>query len=97
MELPLVSVIIPSYNRFKYLLNAINSVKLYPNPAKSVVNFSSLSDAVLQVSIYDILGKEVLRSESVQSQLNISVLNPGMYFVRMTQGINTSTKKLIVN
>jgi len=76
---------------------AINSVKLYPNPAKSVVNFSSLSDAVLQVSIYDILGKEVLRSESVQSQLNISVLNPGMYFVRMTQGINTSTKKLIVN
>ena len=70
---------------------------MYPNPAKSVVNFSSLSDAVLQVSIYDILGKEVLRSESVQSQLNISVLNPGMYFVRMTQGINTSTKKLIVN
>lgn len=76
---------------------AKNSVKLYPNPAKSVVNFSSLSNAVLEVSIYNILGKEVLRSKSVQSQLDISSLNPGMYFLNITQGINTITKKLLVN
>ena len=76
---------------------AKNSVKLYPNPAKSVVNFFSLSNAVLEVSIYNILGKEVLRSKSVQSQLDISSLNPGMYFLNITQGINTITKKLLVN
>ena len=76
---------------------AKDSVKLYPNPAKSVVNFSSLSDAVLEVSIYNILGKEVLRSKSVQSQLDISSLNPGMYFLNITQGINTIIKKLLVN
>ena len=76
--------------------NNILNVNLYPNPAKGVVNFSSASNAALDVSVYDMLGKQVLRAEAVQSQLNISSLNPGMYFVKMTQGSNSSTKKLVV-
>jgi len=73
-----------------------NSVKMYPNPAKGVVNFTSASNADLDVAVYDLLGKEVLRANAVQSQLNISSLNPGMYFVNMTQGSTVSTKKLVV-
>jgi hypothetical protein len=76
---------------------AVNSVKMYPNPAKGFVNFSSASNEALDVAVYDMLGKEVLRANAVQSQLNISSLNPGMYFVNMTQGSNVSTKKLLVN
>jgi hypothetical protein len=75
---------------------ATNSVKMYPNPAKGVVNFTSASNADLDVAVYDLLGKEVLRANAVQSQLNISSLNPGMYFVNMTQGTTVSTKKLVV-
>ena len=75
---------------------ATNSVKMYPNPAKGVVNFTSASNEVLDVAVYDLLGKEVLRANAVQSQLNISSLNPGMYFVNMTQGTTVSTKKLVV-
>jgi len=77
--------------------HSLNSVKLYPNPAKGVVNFSMVSNEALEVSVYDLLGKQVLRAENVQSQLNISSLNPGMYFVNMTQGSSVSTKKLLVN
>jgi hypothetical protein len=73
-----------------------NSVKMYPNPAKGFVNLSSASNEALDVAVYDMLGKEVLRANAVQSQLNISNLNPGMYFVNMTQGTNVSTKKLLV-
>ena len=76
---------------------AVNTVKMYPNPAKGFVNFSSASNEALDVAVYDMLGKEVLRANAVQSQLNISSLNPGMYFVNMTQGSNVSTKKLLVN
>lgn len=76
---------------------AANAVKMYPNPAKGFVNFSSASNEALDVAVYDMLGKEVLRANAVQSQLNISSLNPGMYFVNMTQGTNVSTKKLLVN
>ena len=75
---------------------ATNSVKMYPNPAKGVVNFTAASNAVLDIAVYDMLGKEVLRANAVQSQLNISSLNPGMYFVNMTQGSTVSTKKLVV-
>ena len=74
----------------------VNSVKMYPNPAKGVVNFTSASNADLDIAVYDLLGKEVLRANAVQSQLNISSLNPGMYFVNMTQGTTVSTKKLVV-
>jgi len=74
-----------------------NAIKMYPNPAKGVVNFSSASNVALDVAVFDMLGKQVLRANAVQSQLNISSLNPGMYFVKMTQGSNVSTKKLLVN
>jgi len=75
----------------------LNSVKMYPNPANDFVNFYSVSNDVLEVAIYDMLGKQVLRSDLVQSQLNISSLHPGMYFVNMTQGTHVTSKKLVVN
>ena len=74
-----------------------NSVKMYPNPANGVVYFSTSANDALTVSVFDLLGKQVMDAQNVQSQLNISSLNPGMYFVNMTQGSNVSTKKLLVN
>ena len=71
--------------------NILNSLKMYPNPAKGVVNFSSASNVALDVAVYDMLGKQVLRANAVQSQLNISSLNPGVYFVKMNQGANQPT------
>ena len=73
-----------------------SSVKMYPNPARDVLNFSSASKKALNVAVYDLLGKQVLRANAIQSELNISSLNPGMYLVNMTQGSSTSTKKLLV-
>ena len=69
---------------------------VYPNPAKSVVNISSMSNQFFGVSVYDLLGKQVLRAENIKSQLNISSLTPGLYVINMTQGSNSSTQKLLV-
>jgi hypothetical protein len=74
-----------------------NAVKLHPNPAYGVVNISTPTYAALEVSVHDLLGKLVIPVQTIQSQLNISSLNPGMYFVNMKQGTNTATKKLLVN
>jgi len=75
---------------------SLNSVQMYPNPANGIVKFSTLSNQDLQVSVYDLLGKQVIPAHTVESELNISSLNPGLYFVNMVQDKNTATKKLLV-
>ena len=56
MKEPLVSVIIPSYNRFQYLLNAVNSVKnqTYKNYEIIVVNDESSQKEYYENAIEDI-------------------------------------------
>jgi len=76
---------------------AANAVKMYPNPAKGVLNISTSSNEAIDVSVYDLLGKQVLNVSKVQTQLNISSLTPGMYFVKMKQGASIATKHLLVN
>ena len=65
---------------------------MYPNPAKGVLNISTSSNEAIDVSVYDLLGKQVLNVSKVQTQLNISSLTPGMYFVKMKQGASIATK-----
>ena len=76
--------------------SSLNSLKMHPNPASGIVKFATASSEVLSVSVYDLLGKEVMPAQTIQSELNISSLNPGMYFVKMEQGASSLTKKLLV-
>ena len=77
--------------------NAFNTVKMFPNPAKDTVQFSVNSNKNLDIEIFDMLGKSVLRVNGVQNEVNISDLNSGLYFVQMTLGTQRATKKLLVN
>lgn len=81
---------------------SINHFTMYPNPAKEVVNlkFNQLSSHSIKVNIYNIQGKLVhhvsktLNNQAVQ--LDISSLSTGMYFLKVNDGVNESTKKLMV-
>jgi len=75
---------------------SLSSVKMYPNPASGIVKFSTALGDALSVSVFDLLGKLVISVQTIQSELNISNLNPGVYFVRMEQGASSITKKLLV-
>ena len=75
---------------------SLSSIKMHPNPASGVLKFTRATTELLNVSVYDLLGKQVMPAQTIQSELNISSLNPGMYFVRMEQGASSLTKKLIV-
>ncbi len=77
--------------------NVLNSVKMFPNPAKDYVRFSSNSNEDLNIQIFDMLGKSVLRVDNVRNAVNVSELNAGLYFVQMTLGTQKSTKKLVIN
>jgi hypothetical protein len=77
--------------------NIFNAVKMFPNPAKDVVQFSKNANEQLAIEIFDVLGKSVLRIDNVQNEVNISELNSGLYFVHIALGDQKATKKLVVN
>lgn len=73
-----------------------NNVRIYPNPSRGIVNFTQAKD--LNISIYNVLGKEVYKSVllSNDESLNLSHLNSGIYLVNISDGNNQETRKLII-
>ena len=71
--------------------------KLYPNPAKDILNFTG--SHLSKVGIFDIQGRKVLSRANAAgiNSLDISFLNAGSYFVKL-QGLNGEwqTKQLII-
>ena len=77
--------------------NIYNAVKMFPNPAKDFVQFSKNSNELLDIEIFDVLGKSLMKVKNVQDEVNISSIGSGVYFVKMTLGTKATTKKLVVN
>jgi hypothetical protein len=49
------------------------------------------------ISIFDVLGKEVIKTTTSNTTINIANLNSGIYIIKITEGEKTATKKLVVN
>ena len=71
----------------------ITSFSIYPNPTKEYLNIDCSS--LESVSVYDILGKELIKDNN--NRINVSSLSKGVYFIKVSDGINSSTKKFIKN
>lgn len=69
---------------------------VYPNPAKTFVNISSKVSGVKNISVFDVLGKQVINTTLSGERLDISALNSGVYILKIEQGKASTTKKLIV-
>ena len=69
---------------------------LYPNPTFDVINVKYAS-AINNVSIIDVLGQQLLTKNinGNQGQIDLSHLNAGTYFVKVTSGDATQTFKVI--
>lgn len=74
--------------------NILNSLKIFPNPSSDYIYLNSYEK--LKAIVYDYSGKEVIR-ESIIEKLDISCLEKGTYIINLTNGINTSTFKIIKN
>jgi hypothetical protein len=70
---------------------------MFPNPTKNSLQFSKNSNEQLDIQIFDVLGKSVLRMDNVRNEVNVSELNSGLYFVHMSLGNQKATKKLLIN
>ncbi|PJB13137.1 MAG: hypothetical protein CO119_03345 [Flavobacteriales bacterium CG_4_9_14_3_um_filter_40_17] len=74
-----------------------DSFKIYPNPANNgVVNIVSAQNGSKTVVVYDILGKQMLRTQLNGTALDVSQLNNGIYILKIEEDGKTTSKKLIV-
>ncbi len=74
-----------------------NTFAVYPNPATNgFVNISSTSNEAITVTVFDILGKQVINQTVNNNVLNVATLTSGVYILKISQNKNTITKKLVI-
>lgn len=73
------------------------SYSFYPNPMNDVLNIKSANYESAKAFLYDLSGKEILRTEIHQgiTSMDISFLQKGIYFLSITNSRTTSTHKII--
>jgi uncharacterized repeat protein (TIGR03803 family) len=93
-------------NGISDITNATDDLFVYPNPANNyltIKQFRSIgtslgSELIKEVKIYNVLGKEVLGSKLVSSQVlsvDVSALQSGVYFVEASTEIGGVRKKFV--
>ena len=74
----------------------IDGLKMYPNPTKNNLFIETALNSDINVSIVNMLGKEVVNAKVTNNTVNVSNLTSGIYIVKITEEGKTSTKKLII-
>lgn len=76
--------------------HAIAGLKMFPNPtSENILNITSDVNGTKAITIYDVVGKQVLNTTVTDGIVNISDLNAGIYIVKITEEGKTSTRKLV--
>ena len=80
------------------LVEGSASIQVYPNPASGTLQVVLPdAEAATQLQIQDLQGKTMIRKQLDKSQtLDISGLPAGMYLLRLQQGNELHTKKLMI-
>lgn len=74
-----------------------SKISIYPNPANNSFNFSSTNTFVLELNIYNLLGRKVLTEIYPENTINVSSINSGVYIVEFVSSHSSFNKKLIIN
>lgn len=75
-----------------------NSIKLFPNPAQSVITITN-ETIISKVEIFDILGQKVIEKSfnNTQAIINVENLSNGTYLVKTTSENGVQTSKILKN
>ncbi len=93
------------YDKFSLVEEALStdefsssSFKVYPNPARTVLNIdTNLDTEDLSVQVFSLLGSKVIDTELGDGTLDVSTLSKGLYLVKIISESNTSiTKRIII-
>lgn len=76
-----------------------NNLTMFPNPVADKFHLRKTVSESLTATVYSIDGKELSSYEikAMETELDLSWLAPGAYFIEITSGNSSVTKKLIKN
>lgn len=81
----------------KTIQNTIDGLEIFPNPVTgSVLNINTSLNGTKAISVFDLLGKQVLSVTTDTNSINVSNLNQGIYFIKISEEGKTATRKLVV-
>ena len=75
------------------------SVKISPNPStgNTLILFDNENNDKVSVNLFNLNGQVLNNYETTASNLEISELEKGIYFIKIQKGVNVITEKLVVN
>ena len=74
--------------------NTLNNIIVYPNPVKNSIHLNIQNEVEYQV--YTIDGKVILNG-STNNTINTNTLSNGIYFLKLKNNTNFSTRKIVIN
>ena len=70
---------------------------IYPNPVSNgMFNISSGANLEKEITVFNTLGQQILKAKTNTEAVNVSQLNKGTYFVKITEAGISATKKLVI-
>ena len=74
-----------------------DNLNVYPNPVgNGHVYITSKTNEPKDIEIFDVLGKRVIQTTIATKELNVSTLSPGVYIIKIREGEQRATRKLII-
>ena len=68
-----------------------------PNPANTgFITVTTTSNSIIEINIFNILGKQLVSETMDNNSINISHLSPGIYIVQLDQNNASITQKLVI-
>ncbi len=71
-----------------------NSIKLYPNPTKGIINIVNATHS--NIEIFNINGQKIMKKRDISNfeYINLSKFNDGIYIIRIISGNKITTQKI---
>jgi hypothetical protein len=77
--------------------SSISGLRVYPNPVSNGTLFIETSaNAEKTVTVFDVLGKQVLNISTSNNTINVASLHTGVYIVNITEEGKTASRKLVI-
>jgi len=75
----------------------LSKTMVYPNPVSNLLFISSERAVVQKIAIFDVTGQLVLEQTGETSQMDVSMLNGGIYFAEITSEEGRTVHKFLKN